>query len=116
HDHVDLVFGDTALRLRDPRRFGAVLWTTGDVENHALLSHLGVEPLSTDFSGAVLYEASRGRSASVKQLLMDHRVVVGVGNIYANESLFRAGIRPGTASGRITRPRYERLATEVKLT
>lgn len=116
HDHVDLVFGDTALRLRDPRRFGAVLWTTGKVENHALLAHLGVEPLSPDFSGAVLYEASRRRAVSVKQLLMDHTVVVGIGNIYANESLFRAGIRPGTASGRVTRARYERLASEVRLT
>ena len=116
HDHIDLVFGEKSLRLRDPRRFGAVLWTTGDVEDHALLAHLGVEPLSSGFSGSTLFEASRGRSISVKQLLMDHKVVVGVGNIYANESLFRAGIRPGTASGRISRPRYDRLAAEVKRT
>jgi formamidopyrimidine-DNA glycosylase len=114
HDHVDLVFGQVSLRLRDPRRFGAMLWTLDAVENHALLAHLGVEPLAAAFSGEVLYQASRGRTASVKQLLMDHTVVVGVGNIYANESLFRAGIRPGTAAGRITRPRYERLAAEVK--
>ena len=116
HDHVDWVFGDVSLRLRDPRRFGAVLWTSGAVEKHALLARLGVEPLSDEFSGRVLYESSRRRSASVKQLLMDHKVVVGVGNIYANESLFRAGIHPGTPSGRITKRRYDRLASEVKLT
>lgn len=116
HDHVDVVFGEKSLRLRDPRRFGSVLWTTGNVDSHVLLAHLGVEPLSGEFSGETLYQASRGRSASVKQLLMDHKVVVGVGNIYANESLFRARIHPRTAVGRITRPRYERLAAEVKRT
>jgi formamidopyrimidine-DNA glycosylase len=116
HDHVDIVFGDQSLRLRDPRRFGSVLWTTGNIDHHALLTHLGVEPLSRVFSGETLYQASRGRSISVKQLLMDHKVVVGVGNIYANESLFRARIHPRTAAGRITRQRYERLASEVKHT
>ena len=116
HDHVDLVFGERALRLRDPRRFGAVLWTTAAVEKHALLAHLGVEPLSEDFSGEVLYAASRGRSVSVKQLLMDHTVVVGVGNIYANESLYRAGIRPSISAGRVSKPRYQRLAREIQNT
>ncbi len=116
HDHFDLVFGTKILRLRDPRRFGAVLWTTEDIYTHPLLAHLGVEPLSPEFSGEVLYRASRGRTAAVKQLLMDHTVVVGVGNIYANESLYRAGIDPRTIAGRISRVRFGRLATEVRLT
>jgi len=116
HDHVDVVFGEKSLRLRDPRRFGSVLWTTRNVHDHVLLAHLGAEPLSQDFSGETLFQASRGRSTSVKQLLMDHKVVVGVGNIYANESLFRARIHPRTSAGRITRPRFERLAAEVKRT
>jgi formamidopyrimidine-DNA glycosylase len=116
HDHVDLVFGRHAVRLRDPRRFGAVLWTSGDVLAHPLLAALGVEPLSTDFDGDVLYRASRGRRVSVKQFIMDHHVVVGVGNIYANESLFRAGINPRLAAGRITKARYARLVEEIKAT
>ena len=116
HDHVDLVFDEVILRLRDPRRFGAVLWATGDVYAHPLLAHLGVEPLSTEFCGEVLYRSSRGRIATVKQLIMDHKVVVGVGNIYANESLFRAGIHPRTAAGRISQARFNRLAEEIRLT
>ena len=117
HDHVDLQFGDKALRLRDPRRFGALLWHSGpDVLSHDLLAHLGVEPLGGEFNGKVLHAASRGRRAAVKLLIMDHTVVVGVGNIYANESLFRAGIRPGIAAGRISLPRYERLAKEIRST
>ena len=116
HDHVDLIFGRYAVRLRDPRRFGAVLWTTGDVLKHPLLASLGPEPLGADFDGDVLYQASRGRRVSVKQFIMDHHVVVGVGNIYANESLFRAGINPRTAAGRITKARYARLVDEIKAT
>lgn len=116
HDHVDLVFGGHAIRLRDPRRFGAVLWTTGDVLKHPLLVSLGPEPLGADFDGDVLYRASRGRRVSVKRFIMDHHVVVGVGNIYANESLFRAGINPRTAAGRITKARYARLVDEIKAT
>jgi formamidopyrimidine-DNA glycosylase len=116
HDHVDLLFDDDALRLRDPRRFGAVLWTSGDVHAHPLLAHLGVEPLSRAFGGAFLHRASRRRELPVKQFLMDHKVVVGIGNIYANESLFRAGIHPRTAAGRIGEERYERLAAEVRST
>ncbi len=117
HDHIDLQFGDHALRLRDPRRFGAVLWHAGtNVLSHPLLAHLGVEPLETAFSGNVLYAAARNRRSSVKQLLMDHTVVVGVGNIYANESLFRSGIRPGTQAGRVSAARYDRLAIEVRAT
>jgi formamidopyrimidine-DNA glycosylase len=117
HDHVDWVLGDVALRLRDPRRFGAVLWVRGDdVHAHPLLANLGEEPLSAGFSGELLHRASRGRRVGVKQYIMDHHVVVGVGNIYANESLFRAGIHPRTPAGRVSRKRYERLATEIRAT
>ncbi len=115
HDHFDLVLGDLSLRLRDPRRFGAVLWSRAP-DQHPLLAHLGAEPLSEAFSGELLYQASRGRKASIKQLVMDHTVVVGVGNIYANESLFRAGISPMRQSGRISRLRYERLAQCIRET
>lgn len=115
HDHFDLVLGDLSLRLRDPRRFGAVLWSKAP-EKHALLAHLGAEPLSDAFSGELLYQASRRRKASIKQLVMDHTVVVGVGNIYANESLYRAGISPMRQSGRISRLRYERLAQCIRET
>jgi len=116
HDHIDVVFGGQTLRFRDPRRFGAVLWKSGDVLAHPLLAHLGMEPFDPAFSGEVFHQASRGRSTAVKQFLMDHRVVVGIGNIYANESLFRAGIRPLISAGRISRARYDRLAVEVKRT
>lgn len=116
HDHMDLVFGAFALRLRDPRRFGLVLWQPGEVASHALLSHLGPEPLSEAFDGDWLYRISRGLRAPVKHVLMDGRRVVGVGNIYASESLFRARIHPLEQAGRIGVARYRRLADEVKLT
>lgn len=116
HDHVDWQFaGKTTLRLRDPRRFGAVLLTV-DPASHRLLVHLGPEPLDAAFSGAVLHAASRGRKTAVKNLIMDSRVVVGVGNIYASESLFRAGIRPGRAAGRLTRADCEKLVAAIKST
>ncbi len=115
HDHFDLLMsGGQCLRLRDPRRFGAVLWTEAPPETHPLLAHLGPEPLNKDFDGNHLYQQGRRRKVSIKQLIMDSKIVVGVGNIYANESLFRAGIHPGRASNRISEPRYERLATEIK--
>ena len=114
HDHFDLVFGDRCLRLRDPRRFGAVLWTEEDPLQHPLLRSLGPEPLSSDFHGEHLYRLSRGRRIAVKSFLMDGHVVVGVGNIYANEALFQAGIHPARACGRISRKRYDRLAEAVK--
>jgi formamidopyrimidine-DNA glycosylase len=116
HDHVDLVFGPKLLRLRDPRRFGAVLWQQGEASRHALLAHLGVEPLEDGFSGDYLYRATRGRKVAIKQLLMNHTVVVGVGNIYASESLFRAGIHPRTAAARLSRARCEALVAAVKET
>lgn len=115
-DHVDIQFGERAIRLRDPRRFGAVLWHQGLPDDHKLLRHLGVEPLSDAFSGAVLHRASRGRSAAVKLLLMDAAVVVGVGNIYASESLYRARISPKTRSGRVAAARYDVLAAAVRAT
>lgn len=116
HDHVDLVIDGTTLRLRDPRRFGALLWQQGDVFSHRLLADLGVEPLSEEFTTQALYAATRGRSASIKQLLMNHTIVVGIGNIYANESLFRAGIRPGARAGRLSRERCARLVQSVRET
>lgn len=115
HDHVDIGFSDgTVLRFTDPRRFGSVLWLAGEPEQHKLLRHLGPEPFDPQFDGDYLYRQSRGKSLSVKQFLMDNRVVVGVGNIYANESLFLSGIRPKKAAGRISRKTYEALSENVK--
>ncbi|MFH0933776.1 MAG: bifunctional DNA-formamidopyrimidine glycosylase/DNA-(apurinic or apyrimidinic site) lyase [Pseudomonadota bacterium] len=106
HDHFDLVLDDgRALRLRDPRRFGAVLWHEGDVAQHPLLASLGPEPLGKDFDGDYLYAATRKRKAAIKLAIMDNHVVVGVGNIYANEALFRAGIKPQLAAGKLSRER-----------
>jgi len=124
HDHFDLVVRDAGepsrqqvLRLHDPRRFGAVLWhghEDGELDNHLLLRGLGVEPLEDGFSGALLHRASRKRSAPVKQFLLAGDVVVGVGNIYACESLFRAGINPKTSAARISRDRYDKLAKAIR--
>lgn len=116
HDHFDLVLGDRVVRLHDPRRFGAVLWTPASPEQHPLLAHLGVEPLSPAFDGERLHALTRGARVSIKQFLMDGRRVVGVGNIYASESLFRAGIRPQRRAGRLTRAECDALAREIKLT
>jgi formamidopyrimidine-DNA glycosylase len=115
HDHLDIeVDSGRALRLHDPRRFGAALWLEGEAGAHPLLAGLGPEPLTDAFDGRYLWERARGRSAPVKTFLMDNHVVVGVGNIYANEALFAAGIRPDRAAGRIALARYQRLADEVK--
>lgn len=115
HDHVDLhLASGEVLRFTDPRRFGAVLWTRNDPSCHPLLAHLGPEPLSAEFSGVYLYEEARGRKCAVKTLLMDGRIVAGVGNIYAAEALFAAGIRPDRAAGRISLARYERLAGAIR--
>jgi formamidopyrimidine-DNA glycosylase len=117
HDHFDLVLANgKTVRLRDPRRFGLVLWQTGDVLQHALLAALGPEPLSADFNGAALYAATRKRSAAIKLVIMDSHVVVGVGNIYASEALFRAGISPRIAARRLTRARCEALANAIRET
>ena len=121
HDHFDLVVSDGAqqhvLRLHDPRRFGAVLWHAhddGELEQHILLRGLGVEPLEDGFSAELLYRATRKRSAPIKQVLLAGDIVVGVGNIYACESLFRAGINPKTPAARISRARYEKLAAAIR--
>ena len=116
YDHFDLRVGEWALRLRDPRRFGAVLWHVGDPARHPLLARLGIEPLSPEFGGEHLHAATRSRRAGIKLALMDSRVVVGVGNIYANESLFRARINPKAAAGRLSLERCERLAVAVRET
>jgi formamidopyrimidine-DNA glycosylase len=117
HDHVDMVFGECVLRLRDPRRFGAVLWhprEAGDVLDHPLLLSLGVEPFSPAFTAQLLFDRTRGRAVSIKQALLAGDIVVGVGNIYASETLFRAGIHPARAAGRISKLRYEKLAQEIR--
>ena len=117
HDHADLLFEHgVGLRFRDPRRFGSILWYSGALTQHHLLRDLGPEPLSSDFTGYYLYHRSKGRSATVKQFIMDGRIVVGVGNIYASEALFRAGIHPCRQAGRVSMNRYSRLATEIKNT
>lgn len=117
HDHFDLVLDNGALvRLRDPRRFGAVLWTAADPATHPLLARLGPEPLQEGFDGDWLYRQTRSRQAAIKLVLMDSQVVVGVGNIYASEALFRARISPRLAARRLSRARCERLAQEVRAT
>jgi len=114
HDHADLIFADnTCLRFHDPRRFGAILWNTQD-EAHPLLAELGPEPLSETFNADLLFARSRKKTAQIKSFIMNGRIVVGVGNIYASEALFRAGIHPGRAAGRISQERYERLCTAIK--
>jgi formamidopyrimidine-DNA glycosylase len=116
HDHVDLVFGATALRLRDPRRFGAIVWLTGDPREHSLIASLGVEPLDDEFTPACLHDLLAGRKTAIKQALMDSHIVVGVGNIYASESLFRAGIDPRAVAGRVSVPRLQRLVPAIRST
>jgi formamidopyrimidine-DNA glycosylase len=117
HDHFDLVLENgTVLRLRDPRRFGLVLWQRGDPLGHRLLRDIGPEPLSPDFHGSSLHRAARKRSAAIKQVLMDSHVVAGVGNIYANEALFRAGIHPRTPANRLSRARCSVLVDKIRET
>jgi formamidopyrimidine-DNA glycosylase len=115
HDHVDIQLENHAcLRLRDPRRFGCMLWTRGDPMQHELLRALGIEPLSEKFSGRYLFETSRKRKVTIKSFIMNSHVVVGVGNIYANEALFAAGIHPARMAGRISQPRYARLVAAIQ--
>ena len=114
HDHVDIVLtSGKCLRLNDPRRFGAVLWQPAD-EEHSVFANLGPEPLSDDFNAQVLIDACARRKACIKQVIMDNKVVVGVGNIYANESLFLAGIRPDKPANKLSRPKLIRLTEIVK--
>lgn len=114
HDHFDLVFGKRALRYCDPRRFGCLLWVDGEPERHKLLADLGPEPLTDKFTANYLYERTRKRSQAIKQFIMDSKVVVGVGNIYANESLFMAGIKPIRKTGSLTRKNCEDLVRDIK--
>ena len=114
HDHVDILFGDTLMRFNDPRRFGALVWVEGDPACHPLLSHLGPEPLEREFDADYLYRMTRTRSAAIKLVIMDAKVVVGVGNIYASESLYRAGIRPQKAARRLTRPQCAALVEAIR--
>ncbi len=116
HEHLDIVFDNgAALRLRDPRRFGAVLWSEGDPLQHPLLTRLGIEPLSNDFDGARLYRVSRSRTA-IKTVLMDSQRIAGIGNIYANEALFQAGIHPLQAAQSVSRKQADRLAQAIRET
>ena len=116
HEHLDIAFGSAVLRLRDPRRFGAVLWTAEDPGVHPLIAGLGIEPLSPDFTADYLFRATRKRRAQIKPVLMNSAIVVGVGNIYASESLFRAGILPRTRSGRLSRAQCGALVAAVRET
>lgn len=114
HDHFDLVLGARLLRLRDPRRFGAVLWRAAGAAPHPLLARLGIEPLSRALDGARLHALTRAHRAAIKVFLMDSRRIVGVGNIYASEALFRARIDPRTPARRLSPARCARLARAVK--
>ncbi len=116
HDHVEWQLADgQAVRFHDPRRFGCMLWQPATAtEPHPLLASLGPEPLDDGFNGDWLWQHSRGRRSAVKTYIMDAHIVVGVGNIYAAEALFAAGIHPQRAAGRISRQRYQRLAEEIK--
>lgn len=115
HDHVDIVFSDgTALRLTDPRRFGSLHWTRRPPERHRLLRDLGPEPLDEKFTAGYLYARSRGRRLAIKPFLMDSHIVAGIGNIYACEALYMAGIHPRCAAGRISRKKYARLVEVIR--
>jgi len=115
HDHVDIIMqnGDI-LRYHDPRRFGAILWTDQPVEAHKLIAHLGPEPLSDDFDADYLAQRCAKRKTAIKSLIMDSKVVVGVGNIYANEALFLSGIHPQQAAGRLNRVQLGRLTENIR--
>ncbi len=115
HDHYDLVLDSgRCLRFNDPRRFGCLVWVTGDPAGHPLLARLGPEPLAAGFDADYLAAKARRRRVAIKPFLMDQRIVVGVGNIYASEALFRAGVRPGRAAGRLRRGQFERLVQAVR--
>lgn len=115
HDHVDFIFNDeTVLRFNDPRKFGAVLWAQGEVLEHKLLKNLGIEPLESDFDGHYLYQRANKRRKAIKTFIMDGNIVVGVGNIYASESLFIAGILPTRAAGNVTLAEYEKLSAAIQ--
>ena len=117
HDHIDILCSNKKiLRLKDPRRFGCVLWTTQDPLKHKLLLKLGPEPLTDEFSADLLYASSRKRTCSIKAFIMNSHVVVGVGNIYACESLFLSGINPKRKAGSLSKTRYTSLVENIKNT
>ena len=116
HDHIDFIFeSNHCLRFRDPRRFGSVHWTKADPNEHKLLRDLGPEPLSNDLNGDYLFQKSRTRIQTIKPFIMNSHIVVGVGNIYANEALFAAGIHPKRKAGNVSKKRYVRLSKEIKI-
>ena len=114
HDHVDIVFAKRILRFHDPRRFGAMLWTSKCPLQHKLLAKLGPEPLSDAFNGEYLHTLAKSKKVNIKSFIMNSHIVVGVGNIYASEALFLSGIHPQRAAGRISRARYDTLAEKIK--
>lgn len=115
HDHIDIQFSNgKSLRLHDPRRFGAVLWTRANISSHKLIKNLGPEPLSEELTGEYLFQSSRKRKVCIKTFIMNSHIVVGIGNIYASESLFMAGINPRRQAGRISRQRYDTLVEAIK--
>ena len=114
HDHVDLVMNNgKIIRYNDPRRFGSILWTD-DLQNHPLLSKLGPEPLEALFDGEYLFKQREGKTKNIKQFIMDNKIVVGVGNIYANEALFLSGIHPKRPANKISKKRYIQLSNNIK--
>ncbi len=117
HDHIDIqVSNNKILRLRDPRKFGCVLWTASDINEHKLIKSLGPEPLADDFNAEYIHKKAHKRQCSIKALIMNSHIVVGVGNIYASESLFKAGINPKRKAGNISLVRYEKLVNAIKAT
>lgn len=115
HDHIDIVFDNKKiLRFTDPRRFGAFLWVDGDASDHALLKHLGVEPLTKNFSGKYLQERAQNRKVPIKTFIMDNKIVTGVGNIYAAEALFEAGINPMKPAFLLSLIQWNNLAKSIK--
>ncbi|MDX2418057.1 MAG: bifunctional DNA-formamidopyrimidine glycosylase/DNA-(apurinic or apyrimidinic site) lyase [Xanthomonadales bacterium] len=115
HDHIDVELENgVCLRFNDPRRFGAFLWVDGEMQSHELLRDLGPEPLSDEFTTDYLYQRSRNRNVAIKNFIMNGHIVVGVGNIYASESLFMAGIHPQRAAGKISRQRYDGLVAAIR--
>jgi len=115
HDHIDVELENgTCLRFNDPRRFGAFLWVDGEINSHELLRDLGPEPLSAEFTADYLYQNSRTRRVAIKNFIMNGHIVVGVGNIYASEALFMAGIHPQRAAGKVSRQRYEGLVAAIR--
>jgi formamidopyrimidine-DNA glycosylase len=115
HDHVDFILGKKKyLRFRDPRRFGCIVWTEDDPLRHELLRNLGPEPLGRELTGDYLFAKSRKRTQTIKTFLMDSRIISGVGNIYANEALFAAGIHPGKKTGSLTRAQCIKLTGSIK--